>query len=543
MRALKGRPSLFEVLEDRRLLAAHIGPDTFPTIQAAVDAATPSAVITVDAGTYDEQVFVTTPGLTIQGAEAGVDGRSASRGSNESVVRGVEYDDVNHLRSSSFIVWADDVTIDGFTIRDNNSPGADGSGIVIKPGVSGTNILNNVVRNNTSGISLANASSTKAAVVSHNLFDSNNNDGVLTGRGIISNGGISGGVLQNVTIDNNTFTNNNGFNIDPQNNPEAAVSLEAGAGMVQTDIRITNNVMDGNGKALLAFNAGNLTITGNLVTHSQDANSAALRFEGNVNNVTINNNSVTGSLGYAIRIDKKAVGVDGPTSSGFTINGNNLYGNALGALRVFQDTYVGAGDATGNFWGSSWGPSGSQPGFGDYTQIDNANIAIWQWLSMPSTSAPQLAVTPRALELDALADLKKYRASVTQNDIGKKLDGAITQLTNATNASLWKDDSHLLPTSKSVFDLTQQAVRTLKGLLSNAAVWNIGLTGNIQRFDQAMRSIAQIALDDAIARNGNASKIKSATTSLANGDKDLDNHKYDSCIDDYQNAWSNAIVA
>jgi hypothetical protein len=544
MRALKGRSSLFEVLEDRRLLAAHIGPATFPTIQAAVDAATPSAVITVDAGTYEEQVFVTTPGVTIQGAAAGVDGRSASRGANESVIRGVEYDDVNHLRSSSFIVWADDVTIDGFTIRDNNSPGADGSGIVIKPGVSGTDILNNVIRNNTSGISLANASSTKAAVISRNLFDSNNNNGVLTGRGIISNGGISGGVLQNVTIDNNTFTNNTGFNIDPQNNPEAAVSLEAGPEFTQTNIRITNNVMSGNGKGVLAFNASNLTITGNLITNSQDANSAALRFEGNVNGVAIKDNTVTGSLGYAIRIDNKAIAATGQTSSAFAIKGNNLYGNGLGALRIFQDTYVvGSGDATGNFWGSSWGPSGSQPGFGDYTQIDNANIAIWQWLSMPSTSAPQLAITPRALELDALADLKKYRASVTQNDIGKKLDGAILQLSAATSSSLWKDDSHLFSTSKSVFDLTQQAVKTLKGLLSNAAVWNIGLTGNIQRFDQAMRSIAQTALNDAIARNGKADKIKAATTALANGDKDLDNNKYDSCIDDYQNAWSNAIVA
>jgi hypothetical protein len=544
MRASKGCPSLFERLEDRRLLAAHIGAATFPTIQAAVDAATPSAVITVDAGTYEEQVFVTTPGLTIQGAAAGVDARSASRGSNESVIRGVEYDYVNHLRSSSFIVWTDDVTIDGFAIQDNNSPGADGSGIVIKPGVSGTGILNNVIRNNTSGISLANASSTKAAVISGNLFDSNNNEGLFTGRGIISNGGISGGVLQNVTIDNNTFTNNTGFNIDPQNNPEAAVSLEAGPEFTQTNIRITNNVMSCNGKGVLAFNASNLTITGNLITSSQDANSAALRFEGNVNGVAIKDNTVTGSLGYAIRIDNKAIAATGQTSSAFAINDNNLYGNGLGALRIFQDTYVvGSGDATGNFWGSSWGPSGSQPGFGDDTQIDNANIAVWQWLSMPSTSAPQLAVSPRALELDALADLKKYRASVTQSDIGKKLDGAITQLTNATNASLWGNDSHPLSTSKSVFDLTQQAVKTLKGLLSNAAVWNIGLTGNIQRFDQAMRSIAQLALDDAIGRDGSANKIKSATTALANGDKDLNNHKYDSCIDDYQNAWSNAIVA
>lgn len=544
MRTLNRRTvAILEQLEDRRLLAAHIGPAFYSTIQAAVDAAAPSAVITVDAGTYEEQVYVTTPGLAIKGAASGVDARSAARGANESVVRGVEYDGSNHLRTSSFIIWADDVTIDGFTIRDGNSPGADGSGIVIKPNISGTDILNNIIRNNTSGVSLANASSTKTAVVSRNLFDSNNNAGNNTGRGIISNGGISGGVLQNVTIDNNTFTNNNGFNIDPQNNPEAAVSLEAGAGMVQTNIRVTNNVMSGNGKAVLVFNATDLTISDNLITGSQDATSAALRFEGNVNRVAINNNTVTGSLGYSIRIDKKAVGETGPTSSGFTINGNNLYGNGLGALRVFQDTYVGACDATGNFWGSSWGPSGSQPGFGDYTQIDNANVTIWQWLSMPATSAPQIALTPRALELDALADLKKYRASMTQKDVGNKLDGAIAQLATATGASLWKDDSHPLSTSKAVFDQTKQAVGTLKGLLSNSVVWSIGLTGNIKRIDQAMRSIAQFSINDAIARNGKADKIKSAQSALVNGDKDYDGGKFDACVDDYKSAWTNAIVA
>ncbi len=543
MRASKGY-AWFERLEDRRLLAAHVDGNMYPTIQGAVDAANPGDTVTVDAGSYEEQVFITTTGLKIQGAAAGTDARSATRGSNESVIRGTEYDTTNHLRSSSFVIWANDVTIDGFTVQDNNSPGADGSGIVIKAGASGTDILNNIIRNNTSGVSLANQSSTDPAVIQGNLFDSNNNPGLNTGRGIISNGDISGGLLTNVTINNNTFTNNMGFNIDPQNNPEAAVSLEAAtSASTQSKISITNNTMTGNGKAVLAFNAKNLTITGNLVTNSQDANSAALRFEGNDNNVTINSNTVTGSLGFAIRIDDKSVNSTGAANSGFTINANNLYGNTLGALRVFQDTYAGTMDATGNWWGSSWGPSGSQPGFGDYTQVDNANVAIWQWLALPSTSAPQLAQTPRALELDALADLKKYRASVTQKDIGTKLDGAITQLTSATSASLWKDDSHLLATSKNVFDLTKQAVATLKGLLSNAAVWNIGLTGNIQRFDQAMRSVAQIALNEAVARNGNASKIKAAQTAFAQGDKDFAGNKYDTCIDDYKNAWANAIIA
>ncbi len=77
--AVKGyRP--IEALEARCLLAAHIAGDAtvYSTIQAAVDAARPGAVIDVDAGTYSEDVVIWTP-VTIRGAQAGVDARSNTR--------------------------------------------------------------------------------------------------------------------------------------------------------------------------------------------------------------------------------------------------------------------------------------------------------------------------------------------------------------------------------------------------------------------------------------------------------------------------------
>src|SRR5580765_7319716 len=60
-----------EAMERRVHLAAHIvGSSTvYSTIQAAVDAAAPNSVLTVDAGVYSELVIVGKP-LTIRGAQA-----------------------------------------------------------------------------------------------------------------------------------------------------------------------------------------------------------------------------------------------------------------------------------------------------------------------------------------------------------------------------------------------------------------------------------------------------------------------------------------
>src|SRR6185312_12165964 len=107
--------SNFERLEGRVFLAAHIVGNSavFATIQAAVDAASPGATITVDPGNYPELVGVN-KSLTIKGAQAGVDARSNVRAGSpagESVVCG---ESVGSATSSGFYVVANDVTIDGF---------------------------------------------------------------------------------------------------------------------------------------------------------------------------------------------------------------------------------------------------------------------------------------------------------------------------------------------------------------------------------------------------------------------------------------------
>ena len=249
----------FEPLETRTFLAAHITGSTtvYSTIQAAVNAASVNAIITVDAGTYPELVTIT-KSLTIRGAQAGVDARSNLRrsGANESTLTGTT-NATDGMITSSFYINANDVTIDGFTVQGNTSAGKYGAGIVIAPNRAGTHIINNIVQNNISGLFLSNNSATDAAVIQHNVFQNNNNDGVLGGRGIYSDEVISGGNLTNVTIDGNTFFKN--FGGVGTTNLEAAIALESDKSNSQSNIRITNDIMDSDGKGVLMWNANNIT--------------------------------------------------------------------------------------------------------------------------------------------------------------------------------------------------------------------------------------------------------------------------------------------
>jgi regulation of enolase protein 1 (concanavalin A-like superfamily) len=370
----------FERLEGRRLMAAHIvgNPNTYATIQAAVDAALPGGIINVDAGSYAEQVYVG-KSLTIRGAQAGNDARSNARISgivSESVITGAT---TSGGKTSAFYVAVDNVTLDGFTVQGQTTAGDAGAGVVIAPGKSGTHFLNNIVQNNVSGLFLANASSTNPAVIQYNLFRNNNNAGANGGRGIYTNGGISGGNLTNVLIDSNAFLNNRGGS--GTTTLEAAIAFESRTAGTQSNITITNNTFDANGKATLFFNTVGVLLKGNSVTNTLDQYSGTLRFEGNVQNVQILNNNLYDNTGPAVAVDSK--GMPG-NNSGFVVNYNNIYNNSLGygsRYGVVYDgsAYDGVFDARYNYWGSSTGPGGDGPGTGDKVYGIGHVVSGGQW--------------------------------------------------------------------------------------------------------------------------------------------------------------------
>jgi parallel beta-helix repeat protein len=103
-------------------------------IQQGVWLADKKATVNVGAGTYNESIVIDRRGITLKGANAGTAGWNGSRGPETIVTGG----------SPAFVVAANNVTIDGFTM--------DGPGLtygVYLDDVRDTKIKNNLIRNTT----------------------------------------------------------------------------------------------------------------------------------------------------------------------------------------------------------------------------------------------------------------------------------------------------------------------------------------------------------------------------------------------------------
>jgi hypothetical protein len=348
---------VLELLEPRRMLAAQIvgSSTTYATIQSAVNAAVAGQTITVAAGTYDETVTVN-KSLTIDGAEANVDARS-SRGS-ESIV---------YATQTVFDITANNVTINGFTIEgdDANIGALQGAGVLMAPNIQGTQVLNNIIQDNVTGIYLSNDSNTDQCLIQHNLiqnnFETDNNwqtEEWNGSRAIYTDGTVSGGYLTNVLINANTIGN---FDFGGGDEDEGLIALQALSAGKQFNITISGNAFSYGSKSLLATNVTNLTYIGNTATDFDDSSSGPVRFEGDANTVDIQYNSIYSNAGPGVAADSS--GVSG-TSSGFVVDNNNFYSNDGIGVMVVANVYTGPLIAVGDYWGSASGPSGDGPGTG-----------------------------------------------------------------------------------------------------------------------------------------------------------------------------------
>jgi parallel beta helix pectate lyase-like protein len=345
---------------------------TCKTIQFAVGDAQVGDVIAVAAGTYPEAAggpLTISKTVTLCGAQAGVDART--RAGSETHITDPQ----------GMIVAADDVVIDGFTIE-NATSGYVGMGLDMAQGTTGTQVYNNIVQNNVLGIGLANTGVSQVRIC-QNLIQNNNQPGSATGTGIYTDQYVCGNNLgvrpcSDFLIDDNAFKGNDTAGIDiSDDDPTYGV----------TNIEVSTNTFDNNGRGVMLFNADSVSIHNNDITNSTTVGSGAIRLQGGEDGVTITNNNLDGGKGWAIRLTN-AAGL-GP-SSNIVINENNIanfdgdgVGPNPGGLEVTANSYDGTLDATCNWWDDPCGPYNVQhnaTGPGEEVRDPNDNVTFISWL-------------------------------------------------------------------------------------------------------------------------------------------------------------------
>jgi hypothetical protein len=331
------------------------------TIQAAINKASAGDTINVAAGMYPEG-----PGplsinkrLTLLGAQAGIDARTRSE--LESTISD----------SQGTSVSASGVVIDGFTIQNSVVSAFTGYGIWLNPGVSGTQIVNDIFQNNIVGLGLANRGA--EALIQHSVFRDNNQAGGASGSGIYTDVDVGGALVENVRINENSFTGNDNAGIDISN-------TAFGVGGVN-NVEVTHNSFDSDGRSVLLFNTHGLTFDHNRVTNSMLAGSAAVRiFDGNTD-LRVTYNDLIGGPYDGIR---SSTLFDTP-SSRISINQNNIEQFLHDGLNVVMSSTTETVDATCNWWESSSGPqNASNPGGTGEPVEGDADFTPWLTARAPN---------------------------------------------------------------------------------------------------------------------------------------------------------------
>jgi hypothetical protein len=353
------------------------------TIQAAINKAAAGDTISVAAGGYPEllpvpHVLGVNKTLTILGAQSGVDARS--RVGAESIVSD----------SQGIYITANNVVIDGFTVQNSVNPAFTGYGIDIGVLTTGAQILNNIIQNNIAGIGLANTGASQV-LIRHNQIQNNNVNPCCgaSGSGIYTDQYV-GGAVTNVLIVENTFKGNADSGIDVSSTD---------ATKPVSNIDISTNLFDQNGRATVLFNTHNSTIHNNTISNNTLTASAAIRLFDNNSGLTIMNNNLINGVGHAIRFSFLSL-VGGP-SSNVAINKNNIGATPISfplsglTVDAAPAAYVGTVNATCNWWGSPSGPMNpGNPGGTGEKVVGNANFTPWWTMASQTSPCPPPVCKP-----------------------------------------------------------------------------------------------------------------------------------------------------
>jgi hypothetical protein len=291
---------------------------TYPTINAAVVAASPGDTIKVCAGTYPETVVVTKQ-LTFLGAQAGKDARVRNNPSKESVVNSLSGD-------FTLTTTANNVKIDGFTISGAGADqfGPNDYGIEAFSGSSGLVVSNNIIQGNRWGMNMQNPDGTMPSLIQRNAFKNNSagNAGAGSGTGVF----ISNGPANNTTISDNSFTGHT----------ETAINFAGNPASLSVGLSVNRNVSVDDATFVVATDSNGAVVSQNLVyVQAGSDNGTGILDYGNNQNLSIDRNLIyggsrTGTSG--IRIGNFTFGPE-PNSTNTKVTNNQVY-NRYNGVRV-----------------------------------------------------------------------------------------------------------------------------------------------------------------------------------------------------------------
>lgn len=385
---------------------------TFSTIQSAVSVAQPGDIVSVCKGTYNELVTINTPNITLQGAEAGVDARSGRPVANETFVDGTG-------GGGGFLVNADGVTIDGFTVQNNGSATNSGAGIDTTAAHSGYTLVNTLFQGNSIGI-YANSSGSKASLIQHDLFLNNNNNAQPnSGNGVYTDQGSS-----NITVDSNVF----------ESQTDGSIVFNATTSPGEHAVTVTNNAIT-DAEASFASVTG-LTVSGNSISGS--ANGGLVLAGGN-SFTSVDSNTIQSDGGPGVQICNCGGAGYAANGRSVSITNNTLTGNtneievdAGGATVNIQTSFnriagsTGAGvinnstvtvNAFHNWWGCNGGPNQT----GCDTLTGSGTTAYKPWLVLTATPSATQSSGPVQIAVDVNHDSQGNNTA----SLGNLPDGTI----------------------------------------------------------------------------------------------------------------------